>query len=353
MKISQMLEREDFYEINKHTLDAFYIGGEGKTSLYIYPKLNAIITKSPSKSVRDYLLCEYSVRSNIAKKILVSVYVRSCLLTKGLMADKKIDVNATINSNTLIYPCNKKYRIFDFANQTVDVIIKNGFSDSDLKHEIEFRKKKDLPSFVPGLVSCSSCGYKEVIINGKPLARLSNGFEKYRDTAYSLLCDYRKQQTVKINGKKYQKKLKEKIDGLTTNKVKQKSLLEKVVLKLLSVQIEDEISTTFSHGDLQAGNIWIENNTGKIFIIDWESWAIRSCWYDKATLYDDLRPGGLDAYFIREIKLTERVIVLLEDIIFQLTELNNLPESYGEDQFERYLSQMNSHIDRMEHINAL
>ncbi|MCB7320086.1 phosphotransferase family protein [Lacrimispora sp. 210928-DFI.3.58] len=347
MKISEMLKRENFYEINRKTLSSFYADGTETTKLYIYPKLNAIVSQKPSSNVKGYLLCEYSVRSNIFKKIIVLMYVNLCMLSRGILSDRAIEVRGKINNDILIYPCNKKYRIFDFKKQTVDVIIKDGFCASDLRHEIEFRGKDSLPSFVPRLLSFSEKGYKEIIIDGRPLARIGDGFQKYRDMAYNQLCAYMASQADVIDSKTYVRKLKRKTEELATDKVKDKECLQKIISTFEKIKIEDEIPISFSHGDLQAGNIWVENKTEKVFIIDWESWGVRSCWYDKAVLYDNLRPGGLDAYFKNKIDITERVVVLFEDLIFQLTELNNLPGNFGEEQFEKYLLQLNKYIERM------
>jgi hypothetical protein len=215
--------------------------------------------------------------------------------------------------------------------------VKNGFSNSDLKHEIEFRNRKDLPSFVPKLIEVTDNGYSEVIIDGKPLARIWDEKGQYRDMAFGLICNYRKSQTINVDIKTYKEKLKREIYALISRKVKQKEALKEVVLKLLSIPVKEEIPITFSHGDLQQGNIWIENETNKIYIIDWESWGIRSIWYDKAVLYHNLRPGGLHSYLAKQIEVSEQAIVLLEDIVFHLKELNNLPNMAGEELFDEYL----------------
>ena len=47
-----MLEREDFYKINQETLNYFYTDDLHESILYIYPQLNAIVTKKPSKEVK-------------------------------------------------------------------------------------------------------------------------------------------------------------------------------------------------------------------------------------------------------------------------------------------------------------
>lgn len=339
MKISQMLKREDFYAINERTLSKYYENSKGNSTLYVYERLNAIVTKRPAKAVKDYLYCEYEIRSNPIKKLIVNFYVFACMNFCGLLADKKIKVSAKVDNDVLIYPCNKKYRIFHFEDNTVDVIAKDGFSDNDLKQEIKFRSNKNLPDFVPTLVEQKKDGYSEKIIDGKPLARVQNGFEEYKQSAYGLLMDYAKDKTKTVNCKSYIEELTKQIEKLTTNKVEDKEKLESVTQKLAQMALSvDEIEVCFSHGDLQAGNIWIENGTNKVYIIDWESFAIRSVWYDKAVLFDGLRPGKISDYLSKDISLLKKATVLLEDIVFNLTELNNLPIFFGEKDFTAYIS---------------
>ena len=70
MKFSDMLLREDFWKILEDTLNAnthnLGIKGEAKVvdngascTLYANAQLNAIMSKNPSKAVRDYLKTEY------------------------------------------------------------------------------------------------------------------------------------------------------------------------------------------------------------------------------------------------------------------------------------------------------
>jgi len=347
MKISQMLIREDFYAINEKTLADYYKCQEGQCCLYVYPQLNAIVTKHPSRAVKDYLFCEYEIRSNLLKRLAVNAYVFGCLNSGGLMSAKKISVPAYVCDDTLIYPCNKKYRIFDFKNKTVDVIVKDGFNDRDLIREIEFRTKPNLPEFVPLLISSSNNGYREKIINGRSLARITSGFDKYRDEAYRQLMFFAEPQSSWVISKDYVVQLKTQIDVLiSSSKVRNKKRVEEFVDLLINMcSSNDKVQLCFSHGDLQAGNIWIEDKTDKIYIIDWESWAERSIWYDKATLFQGLRPGSIDKYLDCNVETTEKAIVLLEDLIFRLKELNNLPLNFGEEQFEEYITKTSTWIN--------
>lgn len=345
MKISQMLLREDFYIINEETLDNYYTEKTGNTKLYIYPQLNAIVTVKPSKKVLEYLLCEYNVRNHAMKRFVTGLYVRLCLSSYGCMSSKKITVHATLDDNTLIYPCNKKYRIFNFSGNTVEVIPKYGFPQDDLKREIFFRSKNELPDFVPQLISFTSNRYIEQIIDGRPLARISDDYDTYVKRTYNMLYEFAKGRRRIVSGSEYAEKLYALVCKQINDKVKRHEAVKSIAGKLASVvKTADEIILLFSHGDLQAGNIWVENNTGKIYIIDWESWGERSIWYDKAVLMEGLRPNGIDSYCKIEKSKEKEACVLLEDLIFQLHELETLPGDFGSDKFEEYLVCLEMHM---------
>lgn len=348
MKITEMLQREDFYKINKKTLRRYYGNASGSsTKLYIYPRLNAIVTSSPSKKVISYLNTEYSVRS-LVKRIVALGYVNACMVSKGLLADKAITIHNNLSNDILIYPCNKKYRVFDFYKETVSVIIKDGFDNSDLLHEIEFRKQQDNPEFIPRLLLCSAEGYTEKIINGVPLARITDN-KKYniiKKRAYKLFKDYYSKDDRVISTKDYIEKTIRAIDKLLKKKANNYDEVKQVVSLLQNrIDLSGNIKLCFSHGDFQAGNIWIDNND-HIFIIDWESWGERSVWYDHATLFNSLRPGDISGFLNSSINTQEKATVLLEDIVFQLKELNSLPYDFGIEGFNNYIQKVGEWLRR-------
>ena len=194
------------------------------------------------------------------------------------------------------------------------------------------------------LVVIANQGYTEQIIDGRPLARLSDGFAQYRQAAYAQLTAYASAFNETLSGCEYSRRLRERameMAGRTT--LRMEDLIDALCE---AVARQPRIVTTFSHGDLQPGNIWIENKTNKLFIIDWESWGIRSNWYDKATLFDGLRPGNIQSYLDKEgIPMDEKTVVLLEDLIFQLEEHHSLPGEFGLDKLRRYVEQLADWID--------
>lgn len=345
MKISFMLKREDFYAINRKTLEKYYADSENEKRLYIYPELNAIVTANPSKAVRQYLYTEFRVNGSFLKRLLVRVYATALLNSRGLFAAKSIRIKTDADKNTLIYPCNKKYRIFDFAKKQVTVVGKDGFPTDDLQHEIAFRVD-NRADFIPGLLENGSETYTENIIDGRPLARTGQRMPELCDRAFALWSEYIAPDILKIPAGEYagmleQRKLelKEKIDGL--GKQVDFAGLDRIWNELLQIlRVSDQsVSVGLSHGDLQPGNIWVEDGTDAIYIIDWESWQKRSLWYDRAVLYESLRKTDGIVNYAKSKDLIHAT-VLLEDIIFRLTELTTLPLDYGCAEFDAYIKML-------------
>lgn len=340
MKISYMIKRENFYDICKKTLDKVFLDKNNRTKLFVYPNLNAIITRNADKKVKEFLFTEYSINGSIAKKTAVLAYLHLCLDTFGVSASKTIFINDKKRNDLLIYPCNRKLRFFYFNDNVVKVAIKDGFPNNDLLHEIEFRKSEDLPSFVPKILSFDGTGYTETIIDGVPLARINAGFENYQKEAFDLLDTFRNPTKRTVSGSEYAKKLLDEAKMLCTPKISGINL-DKTIEKLYKAVADiPDIELCFSHGDLQSGNIWVENNTNKIYIIDWESWGERSSFYDKAVLFDRLRPDALSDYIKKNIDDGEKSVVLFEDLVYRLNEVNNLPFDYGIGEFKEYVEQL-------------
>lgn len=342
MKISYMLKREDFYEINQNTLKQFYRNSTKEKTLYIYPELNAIVTARPSKTVRQYLYTEFRVNGSFLKRLLVRLYAGALLNSYGLLASKSLKIKTDADADTLIYPCNKKYRVFDFKNNQVSVFAKDGFPNNGLVSEIAFRTE-NAADFIPGLLHSDDAGYTETIIDGCPVARAGERTATLCDRAFGIWSEYILPYTRQIPTAEYAGVLEDRIGQLKTriqnmgkhiDTQRLDTLCQALLQQLRSGQ--EPVPVSLSHGDLQPGNIWVENTTDKLYIIDWESCQRRSTWYDQATLYEGLRRSDGIAQYAKH-RDPEHATVLLEDVIFRLVELTTLPNDYGSADFDTFI----------------
>lgn len=340
MKISHMLIREDFYNILDQTLKIHFKNDKYVASFYVYPQLNAIMCATPSRKVKKYIYKEYRVNTSFLKRVAIKLYCFLLMNSFGLLSRKKIKLCIKDAKNALIYPCNKKIRIFNFKNNVVEVVPKWSFSEFDLKKEIDFRNQH-CAEFIPKLLSFDNCSYTEEIIDGYPLARASSEKEEKTHQAYDLWRTYTLQYDTKTCLNQYvlelNKQYKVEIDKLKRfKKLAYRELAqywENLTKFLLSTN--EEITLTLSHGDLQAGNIWIKNVDNKIVIIDWESFAMRSVFYDEALLFCNIRKSINLMEYVQEIDIV-KAIVLAEDFLYRLQELCELPEQFGSEDFVKY-----------------
>lgn len=335
-----MLKREDFYEVNQKTLDKYYQNQKRTKKLYIYPHLNAIATAKPSAAVREYLYVEFSAYKSAFKRFLIKMYTKVVINSRGLLSSRTCKVGEEFTDDMLIYPCNKKIRIFDFAAGCVSVMGKHGFAGDGIQREIDFRAKNKA-DFIPELLSYTDEGYTERIIDGRPLARIAEHRDEYTDRALRLLRAFdnvgksRKIADYAASLRADAEDLMQKCSEKSANLASAAKLAAKLYDELSASP--DTIELGFSHGDLQPGNIWVENGSERIYIIDWESSGIRSLEYDYAALYRGLRTAsGVEK--IAESHSVTDMVILFEDLIYRLTELSSLPGDIGSAEFDNYVN---------------
>lgn len=354
-----MLQREDFYSILPDTLNRYadFLGikpgsvsvvGKGeKADLYVNEKLNAIIASKPSKQVKDYLRTEYTVAGSPLRKMAVAAYLTAAMTFVKSNAQRGLKIGlGKKGENILIYPCNKKIRLFDFTEGVVHTVLKEGFPDIYIERETEFRLKHEAV-FIPRITgSCDGCYSETIIRNGRPLARIQDAafVEEKKRESLKLLASLTAQPK-KVKAKAYVMELKERCHQMLATKkgFVESNKVATIFDRLMEKTLECDIELVISHGDFQPGNIWIDEN-GKIIIIDWETVKERTPFYDYAALYCSLRNhGGLNSLCerIRSNNHLSKIegcpietvlaLILAEELEYQTEELISFPGTMGLD----------------------
>lgn len=382
MRISEMILREDFYTILQDTIIDYYkevLGtdalfsydkGEG-TRLIINSRLGFICPTPAPKGLRVFLLSEYNIRGNIIKYVtgklvayLISAFprigaVRTCYITDGL-----------VKNNFFIYPQNRTIRFFDYNSMIVDCITKSGFTDRYFKNQLEFRKKYSYDFMLP-LLEYGEKWFREPIMQGHPLARVKEA-QKYSKGIEDALAGIKRlaNDTYKeVNAAGYIQELKSQIiwkvqQAIVAKNVTCQSLIYDLIDSVVDLKEEKfVVPVCVGHGDFQNGNIWVDDN-GKTWIYDWETVGQRSVWYDIAVLKYSLRREHGWKQFVEENNLTDillcdrredyiaeqyifiKGIVLLEDLLFYLDDMIELPLNWGTDIFERNIKNIFKSIIR-------
>jgi hypothetical protein len=381
MKIDAMVEREDFYLINEKTLENYFkivFSKDLKIStnepftaskVVIYPKINAIVTRTPSKKVLKYIFSEFNVRNNWQKFILGKLYTGICLFSFGLLATKtlRFHKHCPVGDNILIWPCNRKIRIFDFENMFVDSIVKEGFTKKYFNSELTFRLRSSY-DFIPPILKYGENWYREIILPGQPLARISdnNQYNKSCNDAIIYMKTIIEKTIRYVDPIEYAHKLLQSIIELLGKAKDEKKITtgDEIygIAKLCAIKAKKakkKIPIAVSHGDLQSGNLWVDVDKKKTYIIDWETNDIRSIWYDPATLLlSTRRYNGVlnmandcntlnvkNALFIndscKEYNMESIIgILILEDIIFYLEDNLELPLEWGGDLIDNFGRQL-------------
>ena len=370
-----MLIREDFYGILLTTLNAHFsqinsqiaiTSSRYKDSnvLHTYDKLNAIISKDPSKEVRAFLKTEYSVEGTLFRKLLVTAYLSAALHTRGLLSNKFKLYSKGFNKNDinhiLIYPCNKKIRVFNFKTNEIDVVTKAGFPNDAIKKEIEFRTRHKSLHIEP-VIDYGDNWYRERIIDGTPLARINNSSEEYiyfKKESLDILISITESYKTAINASDYIKDIIRKIKSISEPIINHVPSIQNTLEQIETILVgnlsgfDTGIPLTLSHGDFHHGNIWLEKINNNIIIIDWETSNMRSEWYDVVTLFGGLRETiGIDSLLkkilsgenhelsnlLGEKDFSKKIfLVLLEDLLFRADDLKATPLEIGCVEFDIY-----------------
>lgn len=370
MKIDALLKREDFYTILEQTLNHYYkdiLGLEvmvrvednnRSNNVVVYPKLNKIISRHPHSKIISGIHRSFNINDNPLKRLCAQAYISLLLHSGGLFATKSIWYSDISIFSPWQEICggNKKIRINDRKNMISDVVMKSGFADDYFRSEMEFRLNHNAKYLVP-IREYGDDWYRETLLDGESLARIINptSYESSLNTAMKYLDEMIEASKEYVSGILYAKKLEQEITDNLNNiyQVKKDFTFEKKIIdefiykQLEKVRTIQNIPVALSHGDFQTGNVFVEK-TGQVYIIDWETYKVRSIWYDAITIKLFIRRNGRWKHILENRRDTlvtdaiysfdrERVckvdqiipVLLLEDLSFRLKDALMVPSDLG------------------------
>lgn len=371
-----MLLREDFYKILRDTIMDYaravlqkeikceYEPFDDSEAWSINATLGFVARTPVPKGVRTYMKSEYNVRGSIVKNVIGKAAVDVITAFPSIGTTKKVYVSRGVfNSAIFIVPQNRSIRFYDYEQMTVDCIIKSGFTSKYFNNQIDFRTTYSY-DFLNPMLANGNGWFREKVLLGHPLVRTTDKelFEKGTKKALDYLKVLAKDTVEFTPVRPYFDSMKEDATRKTELAKEKKKIREAdATLKLLDIaeklanSITTDIPTCISHGDFQSGNIWIEPS-GNTLVYDWETAGRRSIWYDSATLSYSLRrafgwesmisdssgeglmkcvPDGVDAQMDRRGIIG---VLLLEDILFYLDDLLELPNDWGHEGFDGFIA---------------
>lgn len=373
-----MIERENFYGILIKTIksycslvrntkiDVTFDEDPDKDLFRVFKRGGFISRPRKPRGAYDYLTAEYNIRNSILKYLAGKCLTYLIYNTRSFGRDKDIHMTKGVfGQNELISPQNRSIRFFDYDKKTVDCIIKEGFTQKYFKNQLEFRKNYQYDFLVP-LLDCGEIWFREPILKGHPLARVTDDNLYERGIRQALACIQKlSEDTVEYDDYRvYVEKLVKKANLLTLQAEEQKQigtankgkqLVAAIAENALSVDMK--IPLCQSHGDLQTGNIWCKDD-GSILLYDWETSGKRSIWYDSVTLLYSLRRhfGWRMFYYEKEpdkaltcdsVKKRSKNeykaikdVVLLEDYLFFIEDMMELPSTWGAEIFDNNIDRI-------------
>lgn len=377
MRLAEMVAREDFYKILRDTVTEYFSLVHNRKIDFSYKKTKGdrlivngklgFISRFPAPSgLRKFLLAEYNIRGSKLKflagkaaALLFATFpqfgkLENVYITKGVLG-----------KNVFISPQNRSVRFFDYGTMTVDCIIKNGFTSRYFSNQLNFRKTYHYNFMLP-LLDSGDRWFREPILTGHALARVTRE-DQYRQATQDALAGIGQLAADTLSyvaSETYAAELTTQIYNLLQEAERRKHIAcsdpTRKLCTLATQWIQStpmEIPLCMSHGDFQGGNIWVDDH-GKTWIYDWETVGRRSIWYDSAVLnYSLRREYGWKA--LLEDPLAQAVcscdpipvrdeqdfrgikgIILLEDILFYLEDMLELPENWGREIYDGYIRRM-------------
>lgn len=379
MGFQALLVREDYYGILKNTLQRYYnqrygegieVGyepKEGAAELLMNPRLGMIFEPYPPRVMRNYIYRSYDIRGNMVKNLAAKAFVFVSTHTRSLFTmPKKLYIypSIVVKKETMIAYLNRSIRIFDFKEGTTVSIQKDSFTSKFFQNQLQYRTKKPC-DYIPPITAYGDDWFEERILEGRSLAREtdSNKYNEGAKTILSIIIDIAKATTELKNTKEYVEDIVKTCNSLLSKAKDTKGIntFDSAItyLKRLSSVLSDAPATiplAESHGDLQAGNVWLEK--GKVWIIDWETYAKRSIWFDTTTLlfgtryYGGIKKlvGRLNDGSLKQTMLQGQhcdwdvsqmvALFLLEDLLFYLEDMIELPGQSGKDTFDLYMNEL-------------
>lgn len=340
--------------------------------IVMYPRLGVVINRTPSKFIIRKIYRDWWVRNRFFKRMLAQTYVTACMASFGLLATKNIRLSdySVMDNTVLIEPGNRKIKVYYLEAGYIDSIIKDTFTSKYFNNELEYRLNHNY-DFIPKILNHGKNWYREEFLSGRCLVRVKEEplFNKAIDDIleYLRIIADETLEYVDVNqyvDDKYEHIIRRMMEAKEHKNINSYDNICEIALKAANCarKLNAQLPLVESHGDLQLGNLWLDTTKGKAYIIDWETHEKRSIWYDCVTMLLSTRRANklrhmmfnrdVDTVRSAILKLDAKKdydmlavlgIITLEDIIFYLDDMLELPSNIGGDVF----NEMSHEIDLM------
>jgi len=244
-------------------------------------------------------------------------------------------------ADLMVVPGNRRLRLLDFARQRAVVATKVGYESESLGVEHTIRTEHRADFMVPVLEADPEAGWlEEPLLEGWPLPRAPRRHDQRASLRWAsgAVAQWAESGAESRDTADYLSELIETISQDLQQAHERFSLLP-VVPEAWLAQLErwalevSSVDLLLSHGDLQAGNLWLDADGSRVLILDWESCAPRARGYDAQVQDLSTRsPVGLSQRIAGSLPTEDEArarlaVFLLEDWKWFLTEALDVPGS--------------------------
>lgn len=309
MRLSELRDREPFDAIVRSTLasDWSCIAGQQVRvdptaqidgQVWVENRiLSAFHTRDASREVRSFMRDLY--RFTPARLRALPQFVAATIASSSVAARHLtrpafwVTPPSLAAARLLIVPGNERIRIFDFERQRARVVLKHGRDTSGTKAELALRAVAAPQWLKIEASDPDGLWFEEPLLHGYTLPRCPPWYarDRLRSDADELLSELHQRTASTSPARIYAEQLGVALPTAVDERLRDALLLE--------ATRAGDIELVRSHGDYQAGNVFVERSTRRVVLIDWEYSGQRQRGFDALVLQLDSRhPIGLAARLI-------------------------------------------------------
>ena len=304
MRIHEIAEREDLPTILRATLGRGFstmVGREvrvaGPTGAgqrwFEQPLVSAYVVRDVSDEARRFLVDEtrYTPRRSRAIPQWLVATAAGTRLGFRLAGRPAFSTDPAIPgaADLVIIPGNQRVRLLDFGRRVSRVLLKEGFSPRSLATEISVREDGAGP--YPPILERDPAGHwiVEPLLRGFTLPRCPPWRSRagYERRAVAQLDAYHEAHRLEASTGEYLDEVRAAIAteaaAIATMEGAPTGIDARVEALAARSLARHRVELARGHGDFQAGNVFVEPDTDRVWLIDWETSAVRQRAYDHLT----------------------------------------------------------------------